>query len=271
MLPLDNWAKINYSVPKKKYYVLLQKEKMKGTGSMELIEQLICFGMTRQEATIYLVLVTEGPLNGYEVSKHTGISRSNAYNALAGLVDKGAAYIIEESSSKYCPVEIEEFCTNKLRSMSKLKEELVKHIPKRREESNGYVTIRGKEHILNKVKNMIAGAQKRIYISAVKEVLIEIQEELKAAADRKIKVVVITEDSLWNLPETIIYYYNEKKQMQLGLIVDTMTVLTGEIAEGNDATCLYSRNKNLVIVFRDMLKNEMKLIEINRKKGEKDQ
>lgn len=235
---------------------------------MEIIEKLLCFGMTRQEATIYLALVREGPLNGYEVSKHTGISRSNVYSGLAGLVEKGAAYIIEETSAKYSPVEIEEFCMNKLRTMEGMKEELIKHIPRRRESSNGYITIRGQENILNKVKNMIAGAQKRIYISAIREVLEEIKDEIVNAVHRKIKIVIITDDNQWNLSDVIIYHYNEKKQLQLGLIVDTITVLTGEITEGDHATCLYSKNKNLVTVFKDMLKNEIKLIEMSREKGE---
>ena len=48
---------------------------------MENIDRLISFGLTRQEASIYLLLFQEGELNGYEVSKLTSISRSNAYNA----------------------------------------------------------------------------------------------------------------------------------------------------------------------------------------------
>lgn len=237
---------------------------------MELVEQLICFGMTRQEATIYLMLMKEGALNGYEVSKHTGISRSNAYSALAGLVEKGAAYIIEENSSKYYPVDIEEFCTNKLRSMKALKAELIKNVPERREENSGYITIRGREHILNKAKNMIENAKKRIYIFVSKEVLEQIKRELKEAVEKNIKVVVITDDKQSDLAGMILCY-SEKKNLQLGLIVDTITVLTGEVTESNNATCLYSKNKNLVNIFKDMLKNEIKLIEINREKGEKNQ
>ena len=63
------------------------------------MEMLTCFGLTRQEAKIYLLLLTEGALSGYEASKRAGISRSNAYGALAGLVDKGAACLLEEQST----------------------------------------------------------------------------------------------------------------------------------------------------------------------------
>ena len=59
---------------------------------MDNVERLMEFGLTRHEASLYILLTLEGSLNGYEAAKQSGISRSNAYNALAGLVDKGAAY-----------------------------------------------------------------------------------------------------------------------------------------------------------------------------------
>ncbi|NCB44825.1 MAG: TrmB family transcriptional regulator, partial [Clostridia bacterium] len=52
---------------------------------MDYTEQLMAFGLTRQEAVVYWALLTEGPLTGYEVAKSTGISRSNGYTSLANL------------------------------------------------------------------------------------------------------------------------------------------------------------------------------------------
>ena len=51
---------------------------------MEIVERLMHFNLTRQEATLYLLLVKAGRLTGYEAAKQTGISRSNTYTALAG-------------------------------------------------------------------------------------------------------------------------------------------------------------------------------------------
>ena len=52
---------------------------------MEIVERLMHFNLTRQEATLYLLLIKAGRLTGYEAAKQTGISRSNTYTALAGL------------------------------------------------------------------------------------------------------------------------------------------------------------------------------------------
>ena len=65
-----------------------------------LAERLVQFGLTRQEANIYLCLLQNKDLSGYEVSKITGISRSNVYGALASLVEKGAAYLLAGETNR---------------------------------------------------------------------------------------------------------------------------------------------------------------------------
>ena len=105
---------------------------------MDNVERLMEFGLTRHEASLYILLTLEGSLNGYEAAKQSGISRSNAYNALAGLVDKGAAYIQEEDTVRYTPVAIEEFCSNKIRHLEQKKTELIAELPGKRKNEGGY-------------------------------------------------------------------------------------------------------------------------------------
>ena len=86
-----------------------------------ITEELLHFGLTRQEANLYLTLLTHGELTGYEAAKLTGISRSNTYNALAGLVEKGAAWVMEEHVTRYVAVPFEEFSGNVIRHLQKKK------------------------------------------------------------------------------------------------------------------------------------------------------
>ena len=48
--------------------------------------------------------------------------------------------------------------------------------------------------------------------------------------------------------------------------------MTGDLADGSNSTCLYSSKQNLVDLFKDALKNEIKLIELlpEAEKGEKE-
>lgn len=128
-----------------------------------IIEQLILFGLSRQEAAIYLCLLQNEELTGYEVAKLTGISRSNVYNGLASLVEHGAAYVIEGTSSKYLAVALSEFCDNRIRYLRKAKERLVADGPRKNLPREGYITIEGYDHICDKIQHMLLGAEKRIY------------------------------------------------------------------------------------------------------------
>ncbi len=49
------------------------------------------FGFTPTEARVYEVLLRLGPSTGYAVAKALGLARANAYQALDGLVRRGAA------------------------------------------------------------------------------------------------------------------------------------------------------------------------------------
>ncbi|MEL7563550.1 MAG: helix-turn-helix domain-containing protein [Dehalobacterium sp.] len=227
---------------------------------MDLIEMLIQYNMTRQEAVIYLTLLANGDLNGYEVAKLTGISRSNTYTSLAALVEKGGAFVIEGPTTRYTPVFIEEFCDNKIKKLQELKQDLIKSIPQKKEEIEGYITIKGRNHILNKMRNMILEAKERVYLSVSKEILEAILPEIKAGISRGIKIVLITNEP-FELEGTISYYM-EKSEQQIRLIADSTNVLTGDINDGENSTCLYSKKKNLIDLLKDSLKNEITLIEM---------
>lgn len=226
------------------------------------IEKLLEFGLTRQEATIYMSLVTQGNLTGYEASKLTGISRSNVYNAMSGLVEKGAAYLMEGTSKKYTAVEIAELCNNKIRALQEEKTFLAENMPKPQEQTEGYITIEGDRHILDKMKNMLGEAKQRIYLSANGIVLDILKEELAECERRKIKVVLLTDQSREAQGATV--YVSEDKGNQVRLIVDSRNVLTGDYGKGSFDTCLYSGQINFVNLVKDALRNEIKLIELTK-------
>lgn len=231
---------------------------------MDAAALLMRFGLTNQEARIYCTLCAEGELTGYEVAKLTGISRSNIYTALAGLVEKGAAFLSEGTAAKYAPVPAEEFCANKIESLRRSGEELEKLLPQRVERTGGYLTVAGETNILDKMRTMIEGAQKRVYASMSAQIMQRIEAPLSQACARGLKIVLITEKPFRT--DGALVYYTEKKRLQIRLIVDSSCVLTGDIDDGDYSTCLYSMKKNLVDLFKEDLKNEIKLIQLTERK-----
>ncbi len=238
------------------------------------IERLMLFGLTRQEAILYLCLYKNGELTGYEASKKTGISRSNAYMGLADLVELGAAYVAGGSANKYSAVPIEEFCDNHIRKLERARDYLKQNMPTPVVTGEGYITIQGASHIEDKVLHMLHGAEKRIYLSAPFKALDDFSEELLKLS-KIIKVVLIA----GQLPKAlerhvgtdIIYYHLnedeiENKKDQIRLIIDSKYVLTGDMRGRSNDTCLYSDQTNFVAVFKEAMHNEMKLIEMRQEK-----
>ncbi|MBR5799676.1 MAG: TrmB family transcriptional regulator [Lachnospiraceae bacterium] len=234
-----------------------------------ILEKLCLFGLTRQEATIYLCLYHYGELTGYEVAKHTGISRSNVYSGLSGLSDKGAAYLAEGNTSKYVPVPIEEFCENKIRCMQSEKDFLNNHIPAMKQIQIGYITIEGYRNIFDKIVNMLRSAEKRIYLSASGEMIALLKDELEEVAKKDIKLVLLSDA----IPESetvknaCIFYMCGDRGKNVRLIIDSQYALTGALNGTKDDTCLYTGQDNFIQVFKDALRNEMQLISMQGGNG----
>lgn len=224
----------------------------------KIVELLLHFGLTRQEAKIYILLLREGPLSGYEAAKRTGISRSNAYGALAALVEKGAAYIIEEQSVQYQAVPIEEFCENQLHFLTEVAAELKASMPSQKKRSENYITIRGQRNVQDKSRNMLKQVEERVYLSCSSKVMELFREELDELVKAGKKVVLITGDDF--LLEGAIIYHIVDPEDQIRLITDSSYALTGEITDEWQTTCLYSENLNLVKLLKEALANEIRLV-----------
>ncbi len=225
---------------------------------MDLLDCLVETGLTRHEARLYVLLSSEGVISGYEAAKLSGMSRSNAYLALAGLTDKGGAVCIDGTVRRFAAVPVDEYCNNKLRHLQEILAAIKEQMPAAREVAEPFLTIKGQEHILDKMRNLILQARFRIYLSLATEEVMCVRDALIDLRDRGRKIVLITSPP-FSLPG-ITVYHAIKKPGQIRLIVDSETVLTGEINDLGESSCLFSRHRALVTLFKEALINEIQLI-----------
>ncbi len=232
---------------------------------------LISFGLTRQEAVIYETLLKHGEMTGYEVSKETGISRSNAYASLAGLADKGAAYLIKGEAVKYTPVPVPQFVESTLASLAEKGEFLKAHAPARRDTTDGYITIQGAANIRGKIRQMLADMEHRLYMMAPSDIVAQFCGELSEKISGGKKVVLLTDKLPAELTELSgkldeaaesAVYITDAEPGQIRMIVDSAYVMTGEFTGSESDTCLYSGQKNLVSVMKEALKNKITLLNL---------
>ncbi len=224
---------------------------------MDYIEYLIEYGLTRQEAIIYVELQRHGSMTGYEVSKETGISKSNVYAALKGLTQKGAAVCEEGEATRYLPVEIENFCDNHLRYLGEMREQLIKNKPKQLEAVEGYITIQSYRHICNKIYELLGKCEKRLYMMAETKIVMQFKDDLSKLASEGRKVVILTGTEL-NI-EGATVYKTDVVTGQIRFITDSSYVITGTLTGDSDDTCLYSGQENLVNLVKETIKNKMLL------------
>lgn len=225
---------------------------------MEATELLALFGLTRIEASLYIDLLSCSGRTGYEASKETGVSRSNAYTALASLCEKGAANIIEGTPVKYVAVPIKEFCKKRIVLMESAAEQLSTLLPNDTAAGDGYVTVSGSANIIGRIHSILENAQLRVYFSVNAEHLSEFTDDLKALANDGRKVVVIT-DAPADIDGVKVLCASARGS-QIRLTADSCRVLTGELTDSKECTCLYSDKEHVVRVVKDSLKYELQLI-----------
>lgn len=233
---------------------------------MDLTNCLLATGLTSYEAKVYLALLSEGALSGYEAAKFSGISRSNVYIALEGLIEKGAAYKIDGESVKYTAVPADEYCKNKERWFAEVLTFIKENAPKKLEPPDAYITVTGDVRIINKMKNLIEDAKERLYVSMSAKECEIIKNELISAVRRGIKVVIITSEQFYIDGAEI--FHAVKEAHQIRIIADSSFVLTCNMSnEKSAATCLFTQNKTLITLFKEALRNEINLIKIKQKEG----
>jgi hypothetical protein len=104
-------------------------------------------------------------------------------------------------------------------------------------------------------------------MSIPKQYVDEFRPQLEKLIGEDKKVVLLINEPLESPIDGSITYITGKNDNQLKLIVDSSFVLTGDMRGDVSDTCLYCGQKNFVNVFKDSLRNEIKLIELT--KGER--
>ncbi len=221
---------------------------------MNFNEALQKIGFSPLEATIYITLCKHGSLTGYEVAKLSGISRSNVYAALYSLQDKGMCSVSEGESTKYVALSKEELILSAKRNMSEILSEIDTHFPDRLDVSEPYVTIKGYDNVVKKVKNSILLCHSHLYILSTSAYIELFKEELLTISSSK-KVTIICNKKLDLGPNVTIGTRNKSPQ-GFHMIIDTQSIITGDLkTEGSQ--CLYSNNQSLVRMMRESFITEL--------------
>lgn len=226
---------------------------------MKFKQTLQKLGFSPTETTVYVTLCEHGSLTGYEVAKLTGISRSNVYAALYNLQEKGKCYVSEGETTKYVALSKEELLLSAEREMKKTLSEIKEYYPETIATSEPYITIRGYENVLDKVKNTLSLCESHVYILSPSSYIKLLEGDLLELSKHR-RITIISEKPL-DLPASITVYVRQKAPEGYHMIIDTKAVLTGEL-QVDLAQCLFSRNISLVRLMRESFITELDMIKL---------
>lgn len=219
---------------------------------------LLEIGFTLNEAKVYLTLLQNRYLNGYEISKLSNVSRSLVYNVIDRLVVKGFVLKSEGQINYYCALPydkvIEKIRNDNINKLNVAREKL-KNYSRIENESEYIFNIKGIDEFFSKANDLILNAEKEISISIWKEDFPKIEESLSIASKKGIKIYIFSFSNI-TFPSGEIFSYQLKNPASLfpyrriSMVVDGKEVIIGENA-GDKSICLLSKNHALVSMTTD--------------------
>lgn len=157
------------------------------------ITSLENLGLSNYEARTYIGLLQTQPVNGYTLSKATGVPRSRIYDTLDKLVEKGMAIKLESDPIEYIPLSSEEFVirtnSNVDENLSVFEETMGRLAKKTK--SRDILIFEGRQQFLAQALQMIARATQSIYLMGWGEIDSEISNSIGRAAEHGLQVILI--------------------------------------------------------------------------------
>ena len=241
------------------FYIIVVPNNTTKDDHMNFNNTLHKLGFTPIEATIFITLCKHGSLTGYEVAKLSGISRSNVYAALYSLQEKGKCEVSEGETAKYRAISKEELLLSTRREMKTTLQEIENYYPSAIVTPEPYVTIRGYDNVLNKIKNSLLLCQSHLYLLCSSSCVDLIKDELIEVGKTR-RITIICEKAL-SLPG-ITTHTREKDPQGFHMIIDTQSVITGNLSP-EDSQCLFSKHESLVRLMRESFVTELDMIALN--------
>lgn len=231
-----------------------------------LIEEMKQLGLNQYEAKAYLKLLEEWPINGYTLSKNSGVPRSRIYEVLDNLSKKQLVFERNtENGTVYYPLE-PEMLVKKLKTNY---EAIIDHIEKettqlfvKNKAKNESKVILGRSNIFEFIGLMIENAKERIDISIWQEEYSDLKKYFKSATERGIKIKGIyfgNDNELENVltHRRLDTYLSEKDERYIIIIIDKKEALTGIVSRGDKSQVTWTNDYGVIDIVEDYIVHDL--------------
>ena len=235
------------------------------------ISQLMELGLSEYEAKGYVSLLKEYPSTAYELGKASGIPTSKIYEVLKKLTGRGMVTMIAEGKSKrYLPIALEDFLSRHKKEMEtvmrSVRENLSQAVAGR--ENISIWNIVDYDFLIEKARGIIDGASHTVLISIWKEELERIEDQVRNALDRGVKVAILhfghsrlKLGKLYQHPieDTV---FQEKGGRCFTVVADSKEVLMGTVLKYGIVEGAWSRNRSFITMAEEYVKHDIYIMKI---------
>ncbi|WP_053957626.1 TrmB family transcriptional regulator [Inediibacterium massiliense] len=231
-----------------------------------IVEDLKNLGLTEYEAKAYLSLLEEYPVNGYTLSKISGIPRSRIYEVLESLKNKQLVFEQrEDTMSVYKPLDPKLFIgkfKNNFDSIFHHIEEYSKKVYLKEENDHKLIVIQGRNKIIDFLNLLIHDAKRRIVLSIWEEEINDISKALNDAIQRGVMLrgMYFGRNNPYEQLVThrrLERHLSEKKERYMTVTVDGVHVLYGIISRGEDSQITWAKDPDFVDMSEDYVVHDL--------------
>lgn len=233
---------------------------------LQLLEKA---GFSEAEGKVYLVLLKNGAMSGYEASNQAGVPRSKIYMILESMKSKGfVIFSDQENGKQYMAVPMKEIADRVKRSTDQAMDRLSKQLEGYPKKTNMDQLWHIKEYgnVLDKCREIISTTKKELLVQVWEEDVDEILQELQSLEKQEIaiSVVVFSDKKDLKLPLKKYYLHGmvEEKREEMGgrwitIVSDNRQVLFGQIIGMESAEVIWSESRPMVYLAAECVKHDV--------------
>jgi sugar-specific transcriptional regulator TrmB len=237
----------------------------------KIIDKLQKFNFTKIEAEVFLCLLKNKQLNGSQVSKLLGLSRTSVYAALDSLYEKGHVYMLAGEPTEYKVQDpkllLDRIKKNYSSSIDYLDKNLSTFEVNNVEEQ--FWNIKGYDNFINNTKRLLLNAEKDIYISTNFDLKL-FKEELKILNEKKIRVIVFSFEELDTSGLNIEFYHHENKALNCEgrrwmMVIDNKKSFIANENKFNEVFGTFTENALMVSITAEHIHHDIYLLRLKKK------
>lgn len=150
------------------------------------------FGLTQNEAKIYLSLLHQGVSNGNQLARDAGVPSAKVYEVLDKLKELGLV-AITDSQREFVPLPLQDFLKAHEARTSQAARTLLHHVAQPLEHlpTDALFQMKGRAAVLAKLRSLLSEAQHEVLLSLWPGEVEDILEDLRMVAQRRVHITAI--------------------------------------------------------------------------------